>query len=70
VPSPVRAVELGDLGHQGVVGVGVRQEGADGEEDLRQGREGGREEGVSGCVCAGSTTAPRLSSASPRRDLS
>jgi len=51
VPSPVRAVELGDLGHQRVVGVGVRQEGADGEEDLRQGREGGREGGRGERVC-------------------
>ena len=34
-------VDLGDLGRQRVVRVGIGEEGADGEEDLRDG-EGGR----------------------------
>ncbi len=47
MPSPVCAVELSDLGHQGVVRVRISQEGADGKEDLTEG-ERGREGGVRG----------------------
>jgi hypothetical protein len=34
VSPPISPVELGDFGNQGVVGVWVRQQGANGEEDL------------------------------------
>lgn len=42
---PVSAVELGDFGNQGVVGVWVRQQGANGEEDLPKER-GGEPDGI------------------------
>lgn len=37
---PVALVDVGDLGHQRIVGVGVSQQGADGEEHLRDGESG------------------------------
>ena len=40
VPIPVRLVDPGNLWDQGVVGVGVAQQGADGEENLADGQGG------------------------------
>ena len=41
VLGSVSLVDVSDLGHEGVVRVGVRQQGADGEEHLGDGERGG-----------------------------
>ena len=39
--STVRLVDLGDLRHERILGVGIGQQGADGEEDLGDGQSWG-----------------------------
>jgi hypothetical protein len=40
MPAAVGAVELGNLRHEGIIRVRVREEGANGKEDLGDGQRG------------------------------
>ena len=40
MPRAVRLVNVGDLGHQRIIGVGVGEQRADGEKDLGDGERG------------------------------